>query len=266
MRLAFSAAVLSLYVAFASAQVRPEFEVASVRIVPPGDSNLESYMPTLDVGPGRVLRIYNRRLDEIIMLAYSIGHNQLSGPRWLIELTTDPSAVTRYEIVAKVPSDATKDQIPLMLRKLLEERFKLQVHREARATQVYSLEVSKGGPKLETAVPNGRGTAGCARVIGGGTNGAVAADCFGVTTAQLAKQLQSLSPAYFRDGPIVDNTGLTGAYDLHLEWMMQQQLDAGLTGPTMFAAVEKLGLKLEKKRESAEMLIVDRCEQTPTEN
>lgn len=48
--------------------------------------------------------------------------------------------------------------------------------------------------------------------------------------------------------------------------MMQQQLDAGMSGPTIFAAVEKLGLNLEKKRDTAEMLIIDHCEQTPTEN
>jgi uncharacterized protein (TIGR03435 family) len=93
-----------------------------------------------------------------------------------------------------------------------------------------------------------------------------AADCYNVTAAQLAQQLQSLAPGYFRAGPIVDRTGLTGAYDLRLEWMMQQQLDAGMSGPTIFAAVEKLGLNLEKKRDTAEMLIIDRCEQTPTEN
>src|SRR2546425_143413 len=69
-------------------------------------------------------------------------------------------------------------------------------------------------------------------------------------------------PATFVTGPSWNRTGLTGTCDLHLQWMMQQQLDAGMSGPTMFAAVEKLGLTLEKKRESAEMLIVDHCEQT----
>jgi uncharacterized protein (TIGR03435 family) len=39
-----------------------------------------------------------------------------------------------------------------------------------------------------------------------------------------------------------------------------------MSGPTIFAAVEKLGLNLEKKRDMAEMLIVDHCEQAPTEN
>lgn len=261
MKLAF----LFAFSALIFAQSRPEFEVASVRIVPLDANAAESYMPTLDLAPGATLRIFNRRLDEIIMLAYNVGGKQLAGPRWLTELTTDASAVTRYEIMAKIPAGATRDQIPLMLQRLLEDRFRLQVHRESRPTQVYVLGVGKNGPKLETSVGTGKGT-GCARAIGGGAQGGVVAECHNVTTAQLAQQLQTLSPAYFRDGPIVDRTGLTGSYDLQLEWMMQQQLDAGMTGPTMYNAVEKLGLTLEKKRESAEMLVVDRVEQTPTEN
>ena len=235
-----------------------------MRVVPPSN-NSESYLPTLDIPPGARLRITNRRLDEIIMLAYNVGGRQLSGPNWLTELTTDPSLVTRYEIVAKVPDDAKKEQVPLMLQALLEERFKLKVHRESRETQAYVLGIGKGGSKLVAAVPNGRAP-GCARVINGGDQIGAAADCYGVTTTQLARQLQSLAPGYFREGPVVDRTGLAGTYDLHLEWMLQAQLDAGLNGPTMFAAVEKLGLTLDKKRETAEMLIVDHCEQTPTEN
>jgi len=39
-----------------------------------------------------------------------------------------------------------------------------------------------------------------------------------------------------------------------------------MSGPTIFEALEKLGLNLEKKRDTAEMLIVDHCEQTPAEN
>jgi hypothetical protein len=52
----------------------------------------------------------------------------------------------------------------------------------------------------------------------------------------------------------------------HLEWIPLQQLDAGLDGPTMYAAVEKRGFTLQKKRESAEILMVDRALPIPTEN
>jgi uncharacterized protein (TIGR03435 family) len=260
MKLTFTA--LFLFGALASAQVRPEFEVASVKVIPPGDVQLESYMPTLNVGPGGVLHISNRRLDEIIMLAYNIGVRQLSGPRWLTEPTGDPSTVTRFEIAAKVPEGAKKDEIPLMLQKLLEDRFKLQVHRESRQIQVYALTVAKGGAKLQASAPDDKRTPGCSRMIGN----SVTADCVNMTLPQFVQQLQTLGPAYFTEGPAVDRTGIEGTYDLHLEWLMQRQLDAGMTGPTLFAAVEKLGLKLEKTRDSAEMLIVDRCEQKPTED
>src|SRR5215813_6521180 len=113
-------------------------------------------MPTLDVRPGGTLRISNRRLDEVILLAYGVGGGQLTGPSWLTALTTDPSLVTRFEIVAKIPDNATKDQIPLMLQKLLEDRFKLQVHRESRPTQIYSLEVSSGGHKLTPTIADAK--------------------------------------------------------------------------------------------------------------
>jgi uncharacterized protein (TIGR03435 family) len=225
-----------------------------------------SYMPTLDVRPGGTLRISNRRLDEIIMLAYGIGGKQLAGPRWLTELTTDPTQVTRFEIIAKVPEDANKDQVPLMLQKLLEDRFKLKVHRESRPTQVYSLEVSSSGHKLNKTICDGRRNSGCTRAIGAGEEYSAAADCYAITMAQLAQQLPALAPAYFREGPVVDRTGLTDAYDIRLEWRLVSEIEAGVPGPTMFTAVKKLGLDLEKKRENAEMLIVDHCEQLPTEN
>src|SRR5215468_9316355 len=94
--------------AYAQNAARPEFEVASVRVSNP-DNLQVSYMPTLDVRPGGTLRISNRRLDEIIMLAYNVGGGQLAGPRWLTELTSDPTLVTRFEIVAKVPENATRE-------------------------------------------------------------------------------------------------------------------------------------------------------------
>jgi uncharacterized protein (TIGR03435 family) len=252
-------------VAYGQKDTRPEFEVASVRPSDSGDVQ-NSYMPTLDVRPGGTLRISNRRLDEIIMVAYGVGGNQLSGPRWLTELTTDPRQVRRFEIIAKVPENAAKGEVPLMLQKLLEDRFKLQVHRESRPTQVYSLEVSRNGQKLTTSISEGRRPPGCARSIGAGENYSAAADCYNVTMAQLAQQMASLAPAYFREGPVVDRTGLTGVYDLRLEWRMAAEIDAGVPGQTIFDAVKKLGLDLTKKRETAEMLIVDHCEQSPTEN
>src|SRR4029453_8433069 len=192
MSLTFRCSLLVLTIAtatYAQNATRPEFEVASVRLSDP--ENLQtSYMPTLDVRPGGTLRISNRRLDEIIMVAYGVGGKQISGPRWLTELTSDPRQITRFEIIAKVPDNATKEQVPLMLQKLLEDRFKLKVHRESRPTEVYSLEVSRNGHKLSTSILDARRVPGCARAItGGGEDYSAAADCYNVTMTQLAQQL-----------------------------------------------------------------------------
>src|SRR5215470_7059650 len=170
-------------IVFAQSEPRPEFEVASVKANDPANAQA-SYMPTLDVRPGGTLRISNRRLDEIIMVAYGISGSQISGPRWLTELTTDPSQVTRFEIVAKVPEDATKEQVPLMLQRLLEDRFKLKVHRESRPTQVYSLEVSANGHKLNPSVPDARRVPGCSRAIGSGEDYSAAAECYNMVPTE----------------------------------------------------------------------------------
>jgi len=66
---------------------------------------------------------------------------QITGPDWL--------ATTRFDIVAKLPDGASKDDAPKMLQALLEERFKLAVHRDSKEHPVLALVVGKGGPKLK---------------------------------------------------------------------------------------------------------------------
>lgn len=263
MRYALWLFLFFLFLSASPAQSQPEFDVATIRLSPP--EIRESYLPTLDLQPGATLRIVGRRLDEIIMLAYEVGVKQLVGPQWLLEPTTDPTLVTRFDIQAKIPDNAKKDEIHGMLQHLLEDRFKLKVHREPRTTQVYALEVAKGGHKLKTAVPTDFGS-GCKRIVQAGENYTASADCYGMTMQQFAQQLQSLGPAFFRDGPIVERTGLTGTYDMRLEWRLLAEIEAGMTGPSLPDAVEKLGLTLNKKRETADMLIIDQCEKLPSEN
>lgn len=57
----------------------------------------------------------------------------------------------RFNILAKMPEGATKDQVPRMLRALLAERFKLAIHEENREHPAYALVIGKNGPKLEVA-------------------------------------------------------------------------------------------------------------------
>jgi uncharacterized protein (TIGR03435 family) len=252
------------FFAFAQPAAVPEFEVASIRVAST-DVIRDSYTPTLNVAPGATLRMTNLRLREIILLAYNIGRRQLVGPGWLIDDPIDPTDFDRFDIVAKVPANATKDQIPLMLQKLVADRFHLAMHKDSKTLSTFALNVAKGGLKMETAAEGDRRVPGCRRNMYG-VDGITTAVCQSMTTAQLAQQLQTLAPAYFKDAPVVDRTGLTKTYDFTLGWLTLAQLDAGEQGPSLFDAVGKLGLTLDRQKDTVEVYVVDRCDKLPTEN
>ena len=82
-------------------------------------------------------------LKLLIALAYNVKMFQISGPGWLDD--------KQFDIVAKMPDGASVDDAPMMLQALLEDRFKLAVHRENKNQQVLALMVASGGPKLQPA-------------------------------------------------------------------------------------------------------------------
>jgi uncharacterized protein (TIGR03435 family) len=104
-------------------------------------------LPSLNVEPGRNLNFTNITLRDLIMVAYKVGAPQISGlPDWI---------TNRFDIVAKVPADAMKEQIPQMLRALLADRFKLEFHREQKVIPIFALEVASGGAKMKES-PEGK--------------------------------------------------------------------------------------------------------------
>jgi uncharacterized protein (TIGR03435 family) len=235
----------------------PEFEVASVRLAE-NDGLIENHTPSLNVEPGRNVAFTNILLRDLIMLAYGVGAPQIEGPDWL---------TNRFDVIAKVPSDASKEQIPLMLQALLAQRFKLAFHRDQKVIQIYALEVAKGGPKLQESPEGDTGASGCSRSFAESPGATLAAVCHRLNSADLAQQVQSLAPGYFRDGPVIDMTGLKGIYNFKLEWITRVEANAGSDGPTIFDAVQKqLGLKLEGRKQSMERIVIDHCEKAPTEN
>jgi len=235
----------------------PEFDVASVRPAA-HDGMIENRLPSLNVEPGRNLNFANISVRDLIMLAYKVGAPQISGPDWL---------TNRYDIVAKVPADATKDQIPQMLQTLLAQRFKLTLHHDQKVMQIYALEVAKGGPKMKDSPEGDTGAPGCNRSFAETAGATLAAVCNRMTSADIAQQVQALAPGYFRDGPIIDLTGLKGTYDFKLEWITRVEVNAGSDGPTIFDAVQKqLGLRLESRKQSMDILAIDHLEKEPTEN
>jgi uncharacterized protein (TIGR03435 family) len=250
-----------------SAQKLPEFEVASIKpyitdVAAVGPGVVDARMPNLSVNKSSIVTIVNLNLKNLIMLAYGVGGQQVLVPNW----QADPDWTNnRFNIQAKVPAGADKKDVPLMLQALLAERFHLVVHREQKATQVYALEIGKGPLKLqEVKADEDSSPSGCTRSYGS-QNGWFVAACKGMTATRLAQAIQSLGPAYF-DKPVVDLTGLTGVYDFSVEWAMKAVAQSDAGGPTMFDAVEKLGLKFVPTNHAMEIIVVDHCEKQPTAN
>ena len=89
--------------------------------------------------------------------------------------------------------------------------------------------------------------------------------CRAITIAGLASRL---SGSAFKLGrPVVDMTGIKGAYDFTLKWSSDAALADGSTSPSIFTALqEQLGLRLEARKTAFSILVVDRMERTPTGN
>jgi uncharacterized protein (TIGR03435 family) len=90
------------------------------------------------------LNYSNVSLRDIIRNAYRLKDYQISGPAWI--------SSERYDVVAKLPADSSRDQIPEMLQTLLAERFKLTVHRESKDLPAFALVVGKNGLKMKESV------------------------------------------------------------------------------------------------------------------
>ena len=153
--LLFAALLLAADAAFgqtpspaATTPARLAFDVATVKPSPPPDmakvqADIQAgRLPKFGPHVGASQAEYSfMSLKDLIALAYKVKAYQVTGPDWL--------ATQRFDILAKMPDSASKDDAPVMLQALLEDRFKLTVHRDTQEHPVLGLVVGKGGPKLK---------------------------------------------------------------------------------------------------------------------
>jgi uncharacterized protein (TIGR03435 family) len=207
-------------------------------------------------------------------MAYGLKPYEFAGPEWLTS--------ARFDIMAKAAEGATQAQKMAMLRNLLEDRFGLKVHREPREMTVYELAITKGGPKFHEAVAaragGGLGITYDAEGIpelppGGGTiSGLPGKDgvrtAWGVMHEEIGmERLASILGSLIGGRPVTDATGLKGTYDLAMHWEMPMDSpDGGATAALFEALQSQLGLKLESKKGTVEVTVVDHCERTPSGN
>jgi uncharacterized protein (TIGR03435 family) len=192
---------------------------------------------------GGTLRMHNATLKFCIIAAYGVPDYLIEGgPKWI---TSDS-----YEITAK--GSGQHDQLVRMLQTLLADRFKLTVHRETKQRSAYALAVGKNGPKLYPSDWGGDSFLG-RRGGRGPLNGRKA------SIPQLASTLSNLMGK-----KVLDQTGLTGAYDFTLEYAPADAVDSSL--PSLFTALqEQLGLKLAAITTAVEVLVIDHAEK-PSED
>jgi uncharacterized protein (TIGR03435 family) len=237
-----------------AAAARPQFEVASVK--PDTVAGPPGFLP---IRSGDLVLMHNNQLQGIVMYAYHVAFYQLVGFREI------PDAWKWYDIDARVAGTPSDDELRLMFQSLLEDRFKLKVHRETREMDVYKLVVAKNGPKLRPTSPDDYKTAiddrplvmkpGRIVIIRGDTGSHLIGK--GVTIVQVASQLSGVLR-----GPVVDATGLAGTFDFDVVFAPEDAPpSAEFSAPTLSAALKTdLGLNIEKSKGPVEVLVLDRLE------
>jgi uncharacterized protein (TIGR03435 family) len=272
MRIVFILAALAVNLA------GQQFEVVSVRPSAPDDGGPRG-VDEATGGPGTGnptrFRATNMSISGLVMRAYGVRRFQVIGPDWL--------TTTRFEVNAKVPAGATREQFRLMLQGFLTERFGMVTHRETRESQVFELVQAKSGHKLkeyveESASPPAAirqnsvrrvGPPGATTVFAGGA--AEHMESRGVPVDGLVTTLSNLLGK-----PVHNATGLTGKYNFKLDYSRDglpgraqppPGSGGGESAPNLFTALEEqLGLKLEQKKGTIEVLVVDKALKTPTAN
>ena len=264
----------------------PRFEVASIRPCEEADNG-----PSPKSSPGRLVEDCHELLNLIgnAYTTFADGHLNLNskrapitgGPSWL------RSAAYNINATAEGNPSVTMMLGPMMQR-LLEDRFRLKIHRETREGSVYFLTVARGGPKLHAfkegsctpwAVPPPPlepGTRYCVITVSLLSS---SVEALGATLDEFSKTLGTVV-----DRPVIDKTGTTGRFDIRFKFSREGTTLAGvrLIGPlpasdprpasdrtdppSIFVALqEELGLRLEAGRGPVETLVIDHIEK-PSEN
>jgi uncharacterized protein (TIGR03435 family) len=277
--------VFASYTAFGQTAPRA-FEAASLKLTSSPDKD-GRVMREMRGGPGSPdpgrFTFTNVTLKILVQQAYNLKEFQVEGPDWIDSVG--------YDLVATMPRGTTQEQAAEMLQTLLADRFKVTFHRERRQMPVMALVVGKNGPKMKEAEvpvlpegeapPPGKGGPGIRMMMS--PDGLRLAGS--MTMAQLANTLTR------RVGrPVVDQTELSKTYDVDITWMPDDRDGASMKmaaiahggaggpsgdsphpasepAPTLPQALdEKLGLKLEARKSSADMFILDHAEKSPVEN
>lgn len=252
-------AALLLSIGAGLVHAQTAFEIASIKPNTSGD-RWESVSP---ISAGR-FTARNVTVEWLLRNAYRIEPFQIAGlPGW--------ANSERFDISAKASAvNVTPDEVRMMLRTLLADRFQAGLHREVRDLPAYALVVAKNGPKLAKAKSATCDGPGDASSPCGGFRIYKRSQMWGntVTVKQFAAEL-----TFMMGRMVVDKTALAGLFDIRVEWTPEHfgpepgtEVRPDEANATLFTAIqEKLGLKLVSEKAPVEMVIVERVSR-PTVN
>ncbi len=219
-------------------------------------------------------------LRNIVFISFNVRSDQVAAPDWMNE--------RRFDITAKVPDGATREQLYPMLQNMLIERFGLKFHTEEKEVRGYLLVVAKNGPKFKEAAPEPpKDPSIPAAPAPSPAELTLAPDGFPAVTpgvngvwrmaghsrgqwVRAPVQRLVLDLNRYVDGPVTDGTGLNGRYDLGLYWVSSDLMghgDNAAEGPSIFEALQsQLGLRLEARRTTIPIIVIDHAERAPTDD
>lgn len=256
-----------------SISTRPEFEVASVKVAT-GCQN--GPVPQEPFRPGR-LQFACMSLDAMIQFAYGTFANGTSRTPEAVPTAGLPDwdRSERFAVDAKAPEGTRVEMMAgPMLRALLEDRFKLTVHREVRQVPVYALSFGKESSELRHTKEGGcvpldpshppQNASDGPHICGNRSrrqspDGTYSFDFYGMRPAEICRFIERVV-----DRPVIDKTGLAGRFDFHLLFSVEDRYSS--LAPDIFSAVKaQLGLKLASQRGPVEFLVIDHVER-PSDN
>jgi len=232
----------------------PAFDFDVVSVKPVAHNVGVDYNNRLTYSPNG-LTARNITLKRLIAEAYRLQLSQVSGPKWIEQ--------NQYDIDARTSEAATREQMTLMLRSLLAERFDLKQHSELREMRAYDLIVAKSGIKIHPIDDGMIATP----LVGSHFRGSMRdlADFLAVLFTMPAPS--SPSEPVIAGGPqipVLDKTGLTGIYDFSLDMRPELGTDGFAMGKRILR--DQLGLDIESRKENMAILVVDSAEKTPPQN
>jgi uncharacterized protein (TIGR03435 family) len=276
-----AAILTAMFVSAAAAQLpaRRSFEVATIK------RNPNCHNGQRRPSPGR-LDFACVSVRELLVISYGslqggpvqvVALDVLGGPSWI--------DTERYDLSAKAEDrSSVEEMVGPMLIGLLEDRLHLKAHLEPRETPVYALQLIERPHRLRPAeegacktlnpedLPkSGDETRYCGTGRWRVEDGTVISELYGNTMAELASRGLPMHVGR----RVIDQTGLTGRFDIHLEFLrampghsdgVEVATDGGASmAPTIFTALQRLGLKLVPTKAPIDVVVIDSIER-PSEN